>query len=108
VVKTLVWEDAAGTAGPRVFVADIDRIRFTGNGQAFTFAFIPEDEDVSNFPKPPTAARLEELGAADSGSAVTTTVPGSTVPGASTTSVAPGSTSATTTATTAAPSTTGG
>jgi hypothetical protein len=106
VVKALVWDDAAGTAAPKVFVADIDRIRFTKNGQAFTFAFLPEDQDLSNFPKPPSAARLEELGAVDSGSAVTTTVPGSTVPGASTT--APGSTSATTTATTAAPSTTGG
>ena len=66
-VKVLVWEDAAGTAGPQVFVADIGRIRFTNNGMAFTFAFVPEDTDVSTIPKPPTAEQLEELGAVDSG-----------------------------------------
>ena len=31
VVKVLVWEDAAGTDDPKVFIADIDRIRFTNN-----------------------------------------------------------------------------
>lgn len=71
VIKTLVWEDAAGTAAPKVFVADIPRIRYTNNGMAFAFAFVPEDQDVSTIPKPPSAARLEELGAADAGGAAT-------------------------------------
>ena len=84
-MKVLVWEDAAGTDGPKVFVADIDRIRFTNNGMAFTFAFVPEDTDVSTIPMPPTAAQLEELGAVDSGAPAqsdsgetSTTVGGST------------------------------
>jgi hypothetical protein len=73
VIKTLVWEDAAGSAAPKVFVADIPRIRYTNNGMAFAFAFVPEDQDVSTIPKPPSAARLEELGAADSGAATSPT-----------------------------------
>ena len=92
VIKTLVWEDAAGTAAPKVFVADIPRIRYTNNGMAFAFAFVPEDMDVSTIPKPPTSARLEELGAADSGgaatspdgSSVSTSVPETSVPASTT------------------------
>lgn len=119
VVKALVWKDAAGTAGPKVFVADIDRIRFTNNDMAITFAFIPEDEDVNTIPKPPSAANLAELGAADSGTPTTgssTSVPAgsteTTVPGAATTvagaaaTTAPGA-AATTVAPAAVP-TTGG
>ena len=62
IVKALVWKDAAGTAGPKVFVTDFDRIRFTNNGMAITFAFVPEDLDVNTIPKPPSAANLAELG----------------------------------------------
>ena len=99
-VKVLVWEDAAGTAGPQVFVADIGRIRFTNNGMAFTFAFMPEDTDVGTIPKPPTAEQLEELGAVDSGaSAQSDSGETSTTVGGSTTVV--GSTSVPATSTTA-------
>ena len=114
-VKALVWKDAAGTAGPKVFVADIDRIRFANNGMAITFAFVPENQDVNTIPKPPSAANLAELGGLDSGNPTTgsTTVPtGSaetTVPGATATTVPGAATTvpATTVAPAAAP-TTGG
>jgi hypothetical protein len=90
VVKVLVWDDAAGTDDANVFVADIDRVRFTNDGMAFTFAFVPEDLDVSSIPRPPTAAQLQELGAVDSGAAAqsdasTTTIAGSATTAATTT-----------------------
>ena len=54
-----------------MFIADIDRVRFTNNAMAFAFAFVPADQDVNTIPRPPTAAQLEELGAIDSGAAAT-------------------------------------
>ena len=91
VVKALVWTDAAGSAGPKVFVADIDRIRFTNNGMALTFAFIPENEDVNTIPKPPSAANLAELGGVDSGAPPTgSTGSSSSVPTGSTETTVPG------------------
>jgi hypothetical protein len=109
VVKALVWKDAAGAAGPKVFVADIDRIRFTNNGMAFAFVFGPDDMDVNTIPKPPTSSRLAELGGLDSGSpggtgsssSVPTGSAETTVPGTETTVPA-------TTVPAAAPSTSGG
>ena len=97
VVKVLVWEDAAGTDDPKVFIADIDRVRFTNNGMAFAFAFVPADLDVSTIPRPPTAAQLEELGALDSGAAAESDASTTTVAGATSTTTAG---SATTTAAT--------
>ena len=41
VVKVLVWDNAAGTDDAKVFVADIDRIRFTNNAMAFAFCVHP-------------------------------------------------------------------
>jgi len=108
VVKALVWTAANGTAAPKVFVADIDRIRFTKDGEAFAFVFAPADVDPNTIPKPPSAARLAELGAADTGSATpSSTVPGETTTGSGSTTV-PGSTVATTAPTTTAPPTSGG
>jgi hypothetical protein len=98
VVKVLVWEDAAGTDDAKVFIADIDRVRFTNNGMAFAFAFVPADLDVSTIPRPPTAAQLEELGAVDSGAASTsddgtsTTVVGATSTTAATATTVPAAT----------------
>jgi hypothetical protein len=92
VVKALAWAQAEGTAKPQVFVADIDRIRFTKDGEAFAFIFVPDNVDPNTIPRPPSAARLQELGAADTGSsapaassttvsgASSTTVPGSAAP----------------------------
>ena len=90
VVKALVWKDAAGTAGPKVFVADFDQIRFTNNGMAITFAFVPEDQDVNTIPKPPSAANLAELGGVDSGTPATGSTASSTVPTGSTETTVPG------------------
>jgi hypothetical protein len=91
VVKALVWTDAAGTAGPKVFVADIDRIRFTNNGMAMPFAFIPEDAGRQHDPEAavgsqPGRAGRRGLGAAGHRSTGSSTRPDrldrTTVPGA--------------------------
>jgi hypothetical protein len=97
VVKVLVWDDAAGTDDAKVFVADIDRIRFTNNAMAFAFAFVPADLDISTIPRPPTAAQLQELGAVDSGAAADSDASTTTIPGGSTTTVAGATTAPATT-----------
>jgi hypothetical protein len=94
VVKVLVWDDAAGTDDAKVFVADIDRIRFTNNAMAFAFAFVPADLDISTIPRPPTAAQLQELGAVDSGAAADSDASTTTIPGGSATTVAGATTTA--------------
>jgi hypothetical protein len=117
-VKVLVWAKANGTDKPQVYVADIGDIRFLNNGEAFAFVFTDEDVDPNTIPKPPSAARLEELGAVDSGGttpgATTTTVTGSstTVAGSTTTVAAaataiPTTSTPTTSASTAPPATGG-
>ena len=103
VVKVLVWEDAAGTDDAKVFIADIDRVRFTNNAMAFAFAFVPADQDVNTIPRPPTAAQLEELGAIDSGAAATSDDGTSTTVDPTATTTAG---TATTTATSTAPAAT--
>ena len=108
VVKVLVWEDAAGTDDAKVFVADIDRIRFTNNAMAFAFAFIPEDLDVGTISRPPTAAQLEELGAADAGAAADSDASTTTVAGGSSTTVAGSATPAAATTVPAATTTLAG
>jgi hypothetical protein len=106
-VKVLVWAEAAGTAKPQVYVADIGDIRFLNNGQAFAFVFTDENVDPNTIEKPPSAARLEELGAVDSGGttpgATDTTISGSSTTVAGTTTTIGGATT-----TTAATTTTGG
>jgi hypothetical protein len=97
VVKALVWTDAGGTAAPQVYVADIGGIRFTNDHMAISLAFVPEDLDVSELPKPPTATDLAELGAADGGDftpAVDSTVPDTLPADATATTVAAPTTSA--------------
>ena len=88
-VKALVWAEADGTAKPQVYVADFGNIRFTNDGQAFTFVFPDKNVDPNTIPKPPSAARLAELGAIDSGgttpAATDTTVAGATTTVAGTT-----------------------
>jgi hypothetical protein len=108
VVKVLVWDNAAGTDAAKVFVADIDRIRFTNNAMAFAFAFIPEDLDVDTIPRPPTAAQLEELGALDAGAAAESDASTTTVPGGSSTTVAGATTTAAATTVPAATTTLAG
>ena len=91
-------------------MADIDRIRFTKNGEAFAFVFVPDDLDVTTIPKPPSASRLEELGAADTGAATTPDSGSSTTIAGSTSSIPAGTETTVTTVApaAAAPPTTGG
>ena len=87
------WENAAGEgAKPALITSGLDDIRFRGDGEAYTIAFVPEGE--TDIPKPPTAADLAELGAVDAGqeSASTTT----TAPGATTTTAPPNEATTTT------------
>jgi hypothetical protein len=78
-------------------------IRFRGDGEGYTIAFMPEGD--TNIPKPQTAANLAELGAVDAGAqpgGSTTTTPG----GSTTTTAGAGAT--TTTAGEATTTTAGG
>jgi hypothetical protein len=89
------WKDVESTdEKPAIILRDFDSVRFREDGEGYTIAFVPEDE-VENIPKPPSAANLAQLGAADASSTgeTTTTAP------ASTDTTAPASTD--TTATTA-------
>ncbi len=85
-LKVGVWENVqTSTDSPKIFVTDFDNIHFDQDGMGITIAFVPNDVDLATL-KPPTAANLAALGAADSSSSVATTVPGATtVPEATTT-----------------------
>lgn len=97
------WKEAQTTdQDPSLIYNGFDDLRFRENGEAYTIAFVPEDE--TDIPQPPSAAQLAELGALDDPNASTTTVPGETTTtagGGSTTTAPPAN--ADTTATTAAP-----
>jgi hypothetical protein len=85
------WKDVESTdEKPAIILRDFDSVRFREDGEGFTIAFVPED-DVDDIPKPPSAANLAQLGAADSATGETTT----TAP-ASTDTTAPGDPTATT------------
>jgi hypothetical protein len=74
------WENAAdANAKPALITGGLDDIRFRGDGEAYTIAFVPEGD--TDIPKPPTAANLAELGAVDAGAetgSTTTTAAGGT------------------------------
>jgi hypothetical protein len=95
-LKVLVWDRYDSTGDPATYVTNFDDIRIKNDGMAITIAFVPKGTDV---PKPPSAANLPELGAADTGGVTPTTVGGTT---ATTTA------GATTTAPSGATSTSGG
>lgn len=64
---------------PEIIRENFGNVRFLADGEAFTFALVPEDQ-IENIPLPPTAANLAELGALDSGQAPATSLaPGSTL-----------------------------
>jgi hypothetical protein len=86
-LKALVWDDATSTSEPKKYLTDLKSIRFVKNGMAITLAFTPDDNSVDlNTLKPPSAANLAALGAADGGAS--TTGSATTVAGASSTTVA--------------------
>jgi hypothetical protein len=98
------WKDVESTdEKPAIVLRDFDNIRFREDGEGFTIAFVPEDA-VDDIPKPPSAANLAQLGAADASTTgeTTTTAPASpdtTAPADPTATTAPPDTA--TTATTA-------
>jgi len=84
------WEDVSDeSAKPALLTSGLRDIRFRGDGEGYTIAFVPEGE--TDIPRPPSAANLAELGAADAGAqpgGSTTTTPGgatTTAPGGATT-----------------------
>jgi hypothetical protein len=71
------WKDVQDpNSDPAIILRDFDDIRFREDGEGYTIAFVPEG--TTDIPKPPSAANLAELGAADAGTSNTT---GSTAPG---------------------------
>jgi hypothetical protein len=81
------WKDVQSSdEKPALIRRDFDSIRFREDGEGYTIAFVPED--TTDIPKPPSAAQLQALGAADDPSATTSTSAGATdttAPGATTT-----------------------
>jgi hypothetical protein len=71
------WKDVQDPdSKPAIILRDFNDIRFRQDGEGYTIAFVPEG--TTDIPKPPSAANLAELGAADAGTSNTT---GSTAPG---------------------------
>jgi hypothetical protein len=99
------WEHVQSTKKePALIHNDFGDTRFRDNGEGFTIAFMPSGD--TDIPKPESAATLAELGAADAGTATSTTTPGeTTTPAAGATTTAPGSS---TTSTPAGSTTTAG
>jgi hypothetical protein len=81
------WKDVESTdSEPALIRRDFDSIRFREDGEGYTIAFVPEG--TTDIPKPPSAAQLQALGAADDPNATTSTSAGATdttAPGATTT-----------------------
>ena len=96
------WKDVSDeNAKPALLTSGLRDIRFRGDGEGYTIAFVPEGD--TDIPKPPTAANLAELGSVDAGAqpgSSTTTVPGgsttTTAGGGATTTTAPGDATTTT------------
>ena len=74
------WENVQDeVAEPALLTSGLDDIRFRGDGEGYTIAFVPEGE--TDIPKPETAGNLAELGAVDAGTeagSTTTTAEGAT------------------------------
>jgi hypothetical protein len=81
------WKDVQSSdEKPALIRRDFDSIRFREDGEGYTIAFVPEG--TTDIPKPPSAAQLQALGAADDPNATTSTSAGATdttAPGATTT-----------------------
>jgi hypothetical protein len=98
------WLDVENTEDPPALITEnFDDIRFRGDGEGYTIAFVPEGQ-TDDIPKPESAANLASLGAADTGAATqqdaatststpaegetTTTAPGTPAPEGETTTTA--------------------
>lgn len=71
-LKAVKWTSYNDRNSEQQYVADFDNIRIDGDGQVIVVAFVPNDVDVAY---PSWAARLPELGAADSGEVPTSLPP---------------------------------
>jgi hypothetical protein len=72
-LKLWVWDSytEVDTTDPQVYTTNMGDVRIKNDGMVFMIAFVPEDTPVK---APATAYNLLELGAADTGGAVPTTV----------------------------------
>jgi hypothetical protein len=89
-VQVAYWANAdeANDTDPRVFTDDLADIFFKNDFEAYTFAFVPEGDDIL---PPDTVGDLAALAGVDGGASPTpSTVPGSSVPGGSTPTTAAG------------------
>ena len=85
-LKAFVWDQYDKPDAKKMLIGDFENIRIKKDGMVVVLAFVADDAEV---PLPDNAAKLQELGAADTGGAPTTTVAGATtVPGETTTTVA--------------------
>jgi len=85
-LKAFVWDQYDKPDAKKMLIGDFENIRIKKDGMVVVLAFVADDAEV---PMPDNAANLQELGAADSAGAPTTTVAGATtVPGETTTTVA--------------------
>ena len=85
-LKAFVWDQYDKPDAKKMLIGDFENIRIKNDGMVVVLAFVADDAEV---PLPDNAAKLHELGAADTGGAPTTTVAGATtVPGETTTTVA--------------------
>lgn len=73
------WQDVEGTdSEPSLIYKDFDDLRFRGDGEGYTIAFVPEGS--TDIPKPESAAQLTQLGAVDSDPTATTLPTETTLP----------------------------
>ena len=94
---------------PTIYTEDFGDVRFLNDQELYTIAYVPEDFDTTQIPKPASLPRLAEV--VGQGDVPSTTVPGgaaTTVPGGAATTVPGGAPTTTATTTAAATSTTGG
>jgi hypothetical protein len=81
------WENVQDESSePAIFTSGLDDIRFRGDGEGYTIAFVPEGE--TDIPKPQSAANLAELGAVDAGAESGSTTTSTTAAGGATTTTA--------------------
>ena len=64
-LAVVVWDNFTDTGSGTVYTANFNAIRVDQNSMVFVIAFIPDSESPRDIEKPPWAAQLPELGAAD-------------------------------------------
>jgi hypothetical protein len=88
------WENVNSDEDPALITSGLGDLRFRGDGEGYTIAFVPEGE--TDIPKPPTAADLAQLGSVDAGAEAGSTTTTAGEGGSSTTTAGEGGTTTTT------------